>query len=155
MNLKIKDYIFIVLVVIGLLLLGYQKLFGPKTEDIGDVKKINMVIGDSKLMVVIARSEQERYKGLSGIEAIQDDQGMLFIHDDLGRHAYAMRDMLFDLDLVFINDEKVVDIARGVSIMYEGEIKGGADYNYVLEVNADWTKRQDVNIGDEVKIEGL
>lgn len=155
MNLKAKDYVFIVIVAIGTILFMYQKFSGKLPGPENSMRKAMVTVGEAEITAALPGTDAERYKGLGDRESITDGQGMLFIMGGPGKHRFVMRGMLFDLDFVFINEDTVVDIARSVSKNYKGEIVGMVEYNYVLEVNADWTKRNDIKIGDKVVIEEL
>ena len=148
-NLSIKDYIFVSIVLLAFGLMIFQRISGPEEGR----QYANVVVGEAPFLnVYIADTEQKRHDGLSGVEQLEFNQGMLFVHDAPGKHPYVMRGMLLDLDFIFIMDEKVVDIARNVAHEYPGEIVGGADYNKVLEVNALWTKHNNIKIGQHVTI---
>lgn len=151
MQIKTKDYIFIGLLIIGLLLFGYQKIFRPDSIGNKDTKMIE--VGSVRVLVDVVDTPEKMKKGLGEREAMPIDQGMLFVHKTPGRYRYTMNGMMFNLDFIFIKDDTVVDIAKNVSSRYKGFIEGGADYNYVLEMNADWTRLSKVQIGTKVEIE--
>lgn len=152
-KLSVKDYIFAVIVAVALVL-GIIQLIGDKNKQAEmNSEKARVVVGESVLSVFVADTEEERYQGLSGVEKMEAGQGILFVHESPGRHAYVMRGMLFDLDFVFILGDQVVDIAKNVAREYKGEIRGAADYDKVLEVNAEWARFNNVKIGQHVSIE--
>ena len=151
MVLKTKDYIFIFIVIAGLLIFGYQKIFGPNDNEM-DKKKI-IRVGSSSVVVDVVSEQEEMRKGLGGREMMKANEGMLFVHGAPGQRQYSMRDMMFNLDFIFILDDTVVDIAKNVSYLYKGKIAGATKYNYVLEVNAGWTRNNDVKIGTKVEID--
>ena len=152
-KLSIKDYIFILLLLFALGTAIFQKVTSHDKGPGEGREWAEIEIGTASLGVFVADTEQERYDGLSGLEEIAYNEGMLFVHDTPGRHAYVMRGMLFDLDFIFINGDKVVDIARNVAQEYSGEVVGAADYDKVLEVNAEWTRYNNIKIGQNVKFE--
>lgn len=149
-NFKIKDIILVIIVSLTLVLIFVQKIFfnGGDVVD-NNLKKIT--IDDIELSVEISKTAETQYRGLSFREGLENNQGMLFLHQRMGLHEYVMRDMKFDLDFVFIGDDKVVDIAKNVSKDYKGIIKGATIYNMVLEAPAGWTDKNDIQLGDEVK----
>ena len=150
----VKDYIFLGFVVIGAVFLTVQKVSNNKNKN--EIKIDNTVqrgvvkINKNSLTVEIVSSEELRSKGLSNVENMSENEGMLFVNKTPGRYTYSMRDMKFDLDFIFINNDRVVDIAKGVSYRYNGTIKGEAEYDKILEVNADWVNKNKVKIGDLV-----
>lgn len=154
-KLRTKDIIFVLIVVGGLIMFVYQRFaFEGEEGELREGQEIaSVVVGDSRIAAVIADTDEKRYLGLGNIDSLAMDRGMLFIHDEAGKYGYSMRGMRFDLDFVFIRDGKVVDIAKNVAREYKGKIEGGTEYNRVLEVNAGWTRANEIKIGDEVIIE--
>ena len=150
MQIKTKDYIFIGLLIVGLLLFGYQKIFRPDSIGNNDTKMIK--IGSARVLVDVVDTPEKMEKGLGEREEMPMEQGMLFVHKTPGRYSYTMNGMMFNLDFIFIKDDIVVDIAKNVSTKYQGTIEGGSDYNYVLEMNADWTRLSKVQSGTKVEI---
>jgi uncharacterized membrane protein (UPF0127 family) len=152
MNLRVRDKIFLVLMVVGFGYLAFSKIFlgSGETNGPGEFGKARVEVGRGSLEVRVADDEKTRYQGLSGTEELSEGEGMLFIHEEPGRHAYVMRGMYYDLDFIFIKDEKVVDLARRVAWSYQGEVQGATEYDKVLEVPAGWARRNEVEIGEEV-----
>ena len=60
--------------------------------------------------VELAKTQEELMKGLSGRNSLPQDQGMLFIFEKPSSYSFWMRGMKFPLDLVFINDKRVVRV---------------------------------------------
>lgn len=69
-------------------------------------------IGDQKILVDIADSDYERRQGLSERES----QSMLLIFDKEDFHGIWMKDMLFSIDITWIDKNlKIIDIEKNVS----------------------------------------
>lgn len=112
-------------------------------------------IGQTLVKVELARQPAELLQGLSGRESIGLDQGMLFLFDRAEAHRFWMKDMLFPLDFVWINDGQVVEITSNVP----PPIPGGSRpailiprefVKQVLEVNGGWVASHDIGVGDKV-----
>lgn len=109
---------------------------------------INIEIGDKQYKVKIARTEEEKMKGLQDIESLPENEGMLFIYDAPQDVAYWMKDTKVPLDIIFINDdEEVISVKQGKplseDLLEEDEVL------YVLEVN----QNSGIKPGDELDIE--
>jgi uncharacterized membrane protein (UPF0127 family) len=152
-SLKIKDKISIGLVFIALIFILFQKIFFGEAEVVDNREKIELKIGEAVVKVEVAKTEEEKYKGLSFRDNLNENEGMLFEHKRVGVHEYAMRDMLFDLDFVFIRDKEVVDIIKKASKDFKGAVKGATTYDKVLEVPAGWVDRKGIGLGDVVEID--
>lgn len=152
-KLKTKDIIFVVIVLGGLIMFVVQKFLPQDNLVEGDVSFVNMTIQEVTVLAEIADTDEARYVGLGNRDSMSSDRGMLFIHEAANRHSYSMRGMRFDLDFIFIHEDKVVDIAKNVAFEYRGRIQGATGYDRVLEVNAGWVRANDIKIRDAVIIE--
>lgn len=93
-------------------------------------------IGDKEYKVKVAKTEEEKMKGLQDIESLPEDEGMLFIYDSPQDVAYWMKDTKIPLDIVFINDdEEVISVKQGKPLSEDLIEEDGV--LYVLEVNVD------------------
>lgn len=105
-------------------------------------------VSDKKYKVKIAYTDEEKFKGLQGVDSLPEDEGMLFIYDEPQTVGFWMVDAKIPLDIIFINeDEEVISIFEGQpndrTIAEEDNVK------YVLEVN----QGSGIKEGDEIDIE--
>jgi uncharacterized membrane protein (UPF0127 family) len=112
-------------------------------------------IGETSVKVEVADTIGKQRQGLSGRAPLGSDHGMLFVMATPDRHAFVMRDMKFPLDIVWIRDNKVVDISLDVPHPVNNEkpatVQPSEPANLVLEVNAGWTRMHQIKIGDTVR----
>ncbi len=118
-----------------------------------------MRINDKEIFVEIANDNQLRAKGLSGRESLPPNQGMLFVYDIANLPAFWMYDMRIDLDMIWINNNQVVDITRNVPAPEEGtptselpQYYPSQSVNAILEVNAGFAEKNNIQIGDAVTL---
>ena len=106
-------------------------------------------IGNKEYKVQVARTEEEKEKGLQGVTELPEDEGMLFdFSNEVGSISMWMKDTLIPLDIVFINDdEEVVYVGEGVPNT-ETQITV-QNVAYVLEVNSG----SGIQEGDELDFE--
>lgn len=102
----------------------------------------------------IADTHEKRYTGLSDTDSIDEDEGMLFVHDEPGTYSYVMRGMEFPIDIVFVDaDGRITTIHHAP--LEDGSI-GQTRYTgtgqYVLEVTYQFTDRNGVDVGDRIEI---
>lgn len=111
-------------------------------------KKI--VIGETVLTVNVADSNSERRKGLSNINSLDLDAGMLFIFDDFDFHQIWMKDMLFPIDIIWISDDmQVVHFEMDVSPKtYPKRFTPEEKARYVLEVPSGFVQKEGIKVGD-------
>jgi len=101
--------------------------------------------------VEMASSEEKRRMGLSGRENMCRDCAMLFIFPEPSRPSFWMKDMRFDLDVVWISGTSVKAIEKNVPFA-RGErevIKPDVPIDKVLELNAGVCDEIGLKIGDE------
>lgn len=123
------------------------------------VNSPRLLIGDAVLTVEIADEPNEWAQGLSGKESLCDECGTLFLFPESRKQSFWMREMNFALDMIFIDEEKVVEIFEDVPFPEDGkdgrEIKVETELptEWVLEVNSGWVERNGVEVGNEVSFE--
>lgn len=105
-------------------------------------------INDKEYRVKIAYTDEEKSRGLQGINSLPEDEGMLFVYDEPQTVGFWMDDTNIPLDIVFIDDdEEVLSVYSGEpndrTIAEEDNVK------YVLEVN----QGSGIKEGDEIDIE--
>ena len=103
----------------------------------------------------IADTRSSRELGLSGRTSLPKDTGMLFIFDTPGRYGFWMKDMLFPLDMVWINkDGVVVKIEENAKPEdYPVTYINDPEASYVLEINAHTAESYGLFLGTKVTIQ--
>ena len=105
-------------------------------------------IGEKEYKVKIAKTEEEKQKGLQGVKELPDNEGMLFIYDKPQTVGFWMKDTEIPLDIIFINEDyEVISIYQGQpndeTIVEEDNVQ------FVLELN----QNSGVKEGDELEFE--
>lgn len=144
-----KFVFFLILAVIVGMLVGLSV-----TSEQQQLQKIS--IGKAMVRVEVAETAQERNTGLSGREALRENEGMVFMFEQPGQYGFWMKGMRFPLDFVWIADSEVVEITEDVPVSNEDSPKvyqPQQPIEAMVEVNAGWVKRNGVRVGDEVVVE--
>lgn len=110
-----------------------------------------LVIGESKIKILLADTEEERILGLSGKQKLNEDQGMLFSFPESGHHGIWMKDMLFSIDIIWLDAKfQVIDYVEGVQPeSYPHIFKPKQLAKYVLEVNSGFIESNGIKIEDQ------
>nr|WP_255681813.1 DUF192 domain-containing protein [Natrinema sp. SYSU A 869] len=107
--------------------------------------------------VAVADDASERYTGLSDHDSLESGNGMLFVHDEEQDLTYVMREMDFDIDIIFINaDREITTIhhARAPGPDEDGEeLRYSGRGKWVLEVPRGYANETGIEVGDEVEID--
>lgn len=113
----------------------------------------NVQIGDAVIAVELATSSAAAQKGLSGRESLGAESGMLFAFSKPDIYRFWMPNMHFPIDIIWLNSHnKVIDIDENVSNEFDPAnpvfYTPDSPAQYVLEVNAGFSKSRGINIGD-------
>src|SRR2546423_625848 len=75
-----------------------------------------IAINDHVINVEVVDTEVAREKGLGGRDFLAKDTGMLFVFPKNDTYAFWMKDMKFNIDIVWISaDGHIVDMRENVS----------------------------------------
>ena len=117
--------------------------------------KVDLIIYNNnkyiKLNVEIAKTSEERSKGLMYRKKLSNNEGMLFIFPFENIVRLWMKDTYIPLDVIFISkDKKIVDIKHNMKKLSENIIKSRVKSKYALEFNAGLINKLSIKIGDKV-----
>lgn len=138
-----------------------------------------VIVGKKSFDVEIADTPEKRREGLSKANSLADDEGMLFVFDEVQDEvSFTMSETNIDLDIIFIDEEGVVvnvehakahdpdpfeeeDILYVLEVPYKSGIKVGDDFEIEDEDFSDEDKEElqrmlvlDSNGNVQAKIEG-
>ena len=111
-------------------------------------KKIKL--GKCQFAVDLAINPQSRQKGLSGRKKLCDKCGMFFEFSQKGGYGFWMKGMLFPIDLIWFQDDKVVGWKKNFSEKSRETIFPPEPINQVLEINAGGIEKCGIKIGDKI-----
>ena len=95
---------------------------------------ISIPIKDKIYNLLVASTEEEKNKGLSGVQHLEDNEGMLFVYDDDKPRQFQFKDTCLPLEVYFIrNDGKVIQ--NSTSSPYQSDpISCDLPCRWVIEV---------------------
>lgn len=141
--------------------LGLQRAPREKTEQ-GELKEeVRVKIGEAEFRAQVADTPAEREIGLSRHKSLEEDEGMLFVFEKENvRPSFWMKGMAFALDIIWIDDGQVVQITVNTPVPEaetpEAQIPlylPNEPVDYVLELNAGATEKNNIKVGDKVEIQ--
>lgn len=117
-----------------------------------------ITINNKTYNVQEAKTDKELEQGLTILDKLPEDEGMLFyMPDKLSQQIFTMKGMKFPIDIIFINqDQEVIDVSENcqpeqLQIVSTTEYIDEGDYiAYVLEINPN----SGVKVGDYLEFEG-
>jgi len=116
-------------------------------------KEQYVIIKDKKVIVEVADKEMEIIRGLSNREKISESEGMLFIFPDSRIRDFWMREMKFNLDIIWIENDQIVKIDENLPTegkYPEKSYSSITPVDRVLELNAGWTEKNNLQVGDKI-----
>ncbi len=136
----------IIMAVVGGILLIHHRNMKP-----------SVTIDSNKIGVEIANTESSRELGLGNRNSLSAGRGMLLTFDKPGDYGFWMKDMRFNIDIIWISaDKKIVTVAADVSPSSYPKAFHSTDLaQYVLEVNAGYAAGHNFKAGDQVKFTGV
>ncbi|MBP9869161.1 DUF192 domain-containing protein [Patescibacteria group bacterium] len=117
---------------------------------------VRLMVDEHVFSVEIADTPQKQIRGLSGRPSLAEGQGMLFLFGEEAIHGMWMPNMKFDIDILWILDGKVVEIATLPAPTLKNPVP--ARYTpqetakWVLELPAGTAQKQGISVGSEVKL---
>lgn len=124
---------------------------------------VDIKIADINIKAALADNEESRKKGLGGINKLEENEGMLFVFEERDTiPVFWMEDMQIAIDILWINDGKIIQIDKNLEPPGEEtpdkdlvKYTPKAAVDYVLEVNAGFSDKNSIKVGDNIKIPGI
>ncbi len=131
--------------VLGFLVIGLNRTaYSPSGET-------KILLGNKPFKVAIADTPAARQRGLSGRPGLDQSNGMLFVFEELSKTCFWMKDMYFDVDILwFDQNQKLIYAKQEASAAgYPAESYcPPSSTKYVIEVAAGTIQRLNLKIGD-------
>lgn len=110
--------------------------------------KVIVNIGNKRYNCQLAKTEEQRRKGLMDVEYLAPDEGMLFEFDEEGTHEFWMKNTPLELTQISINDDDEVEYVYQATPNDETLIPF-ENCKYLLEVN----RTTEIQKGDDFEID--
>ena len=120
-------------------------------------RNLTVTIDRYNISAFVADTDDKRSKGLSGVENMSENQGMLFIFNYPSKQGFWMKEMMFPLDIIWLDSNySVIHIEKKLqpcmSVLFCSVYSPSSDAKYVLETISGFTDLHSVNEGDKIKI---
>ena len=105
--------------------------------------------------VEVADTVEKRSLGLGKRSGLENGWGMLFVFEKSKQHGFWMKNMQFPLDIIWLENHRIVHILRNVQPAKSGVIppvmKPPVGINFVLEINAGRADELKLQVGQRLK----
>lgn len=111
--------------------------------------------------VEIADTESTRSRGLMFREQLAPNEGMIFVFDEPGEHAFWMKNTLIPLDMVWLDaDKRILHIAPSVPPCKADPCPTyspapGTRASFVVELVSGFATQHGLKVGDTLAVTGL
>ena len=106
--------------------------------------------------IEIAADDYSRERGLMWRKSMEELQGMLFIMDNETEQTFWMLNTYIPLDLIFLNkDQQIVSIKPNNATNNLSGITSDVPALYVLEVNAGFSEKHGLSVGQQINFEKI
>jgi hypothetical protein len=109
-----------------------------------------IIFPDAKIVIAaeVARTVNERTRGLSNRTALPWDHGMLFVFDTFDDHAFWMHETYIPLDAIFLDENFViVGVVENMQPHNLTLRQLGRPSRYALEMNAGFARAYGIRVG--------
>ncbi|HVX92636.1 MAG TPA: DUF192 domain-containing protein [Candidatus Dojkabacteria bacterium] len=138
-----------------------QRVLNSYTYDTKTVSVIAQTKGGSsyvltKFISQISDTDSKRELGLSFRKSLEKDKGMLFVFPNIVSGGFWMKDMKFNLDILFIDSNyKIIKIFRQLPPCTQDlstclSYSPGTSYQYVLEINGGLSESLGISEGQKI-----
>lgn len=105
----------------------------------------------AKIDIEIAQDDSKRTLGLMYRDKMSENQGMLFVFNDEDMRFFWMKNTILSLDIIFVNsNNEIVTIHKYTKPYSEESYSSDKPASYVVEVNAGFTDKYNLRVGDKI-----
>ncbi len=110
--------------------------------------------GGVELLLEVADTDALRLQGLSLHKPLAPNEGMLFVYQSDGQHSIWMKDMLFSIDIIWLDSEyRIVDVKERASPeSYPEVFTPSVPVRYALELSAGFFVEHKLKKGDKLEL---
>lgn len=105
-----------------------------------------------EVQVEVADNPAERSRGLQGHDQLVAGEGMLFIFEDAAPRTFAMKDVSFPIDVVFIAEDGTVSAIEPLDPGDTRLVSSPGPCRYVVELPQGWAAREGIVVGSAFEV---
>jgi len=135
----------------ALYLLLFLVVLSVSTARSQDLPRIPVYIKDREIRVEVARTEEDRARGLMERKSLGKNEGMLFIFDEEGYHGFWMKNTRLPLSIAFMTRKGKIVSITDMKPLDLSEHDPPQPILYALEVNKGWFAANGIKAGDVLR----
>lgn len=124
-------------------------IVGGATPSNNGYRQVNITVNGVDLVADVAATNDQRSKGLSVKDTLNENEAMLFVFSTEREHSFWMKNMKFPIDILWLDDyQEVVHVEHSLEPCIPDEFcqthKPDRDSLYVLETVAGFAQKYNV-----------
>ena len=104
--------------------------------------------------VEVSDTPEKRSLGLGKRDKLENGWGMLFVFEKRIPHSFWMKNMRFPIDIIWLDNQRIVELAENVPPPQEGEspkvMEPRLPSNFVLELESGRARALGLNVGQKL-----
>lgn len=108
---------------------------------------VSITLGGVPVDVEIVDDPAGRSRGLQDHEPLAPGQGMLFIFDEAAQRTFAMKEVTFAIDVVFVAEDGLVSAIEPLAPGDTRLVSSPSPARYVIELPAGWAAEHGIGVG--------
>lgn len=102
--------------------------------------------------VTVADEPEEWGRGLQGYDELEDGEGMLFAFDEVAVRTFAMKEVTFSIDVVFVAEDGTVSAVEPLDPGDTRLVTSPGPSRYVIELPQGWAAENGIDVGSELVV---
>jgi uncharacterized membrane protein (UPF0127 family) len=127
---------------------GFASCSPQKQTTVLGIERENATVVE--ITVEIARTDEERGKGLMFRKNLPDGEGMLFVFDRDQQLSFWMKNTVIPLSIAFISSDGYILEIKDMQPNDLNSLRSSRSVRYALEVPQGWFDRVNVKAGDRI-----
>jgi uncharacterized membrane protein (UPF0127 family) len=119
------------------------------------LQTVEFAAGSRNLKVELARTADEREKGLMYRKALGENEGMLFVFGADEQLAFWMKNTSIPLSIAYIASDGTIREIHDLEPFSLDAVKAGRSVRYALEVGRGWFEKAGLREGDRLSLPAL
>lgn len=115
------------------------------------LSKVPLYLKSKEIQVEVAKTPEERAKGLMGRATLGENEGMLFIFEKEDYHGFWMKNTLIPLSIAFMDRQCRILAITDMEPLTLDTHPPPHPVLYALEMNKGWFSANGIKVGDSIR----
>ncbi len=145
---KAKSFIIFLIIIILLALIAFLRMDNSNAGT-----GYSLSLDKKEINILLADTQEKRVHGLSDRKSLPKNTVMLFVFDGMENYKIWMKDMLFSLDVIWLDEKfKIIHIEENLTPKSYPNTFGPSDSEakviYIIEANGGFVQKYNLKVGN-------